>query len=88
MRRLRCWFRRHEWHSEYHHEDRRVVWECRRCGASKRTGDHIQPEIAAAAEPSAVGDQGGVDLLVLLGASSVVRLAPGHRLHRAAGGQR
>jgi hypothetical protein len=47
MRRLKCLLRRHDWLSEYNHEDQRTIWECRRCGASKLTGDHIHPDIAA-----------------------------------------
>jgi len=46
LRRLKCLFRRHDWRSEYHHEDRRTSWECRRCGAHKLTGA-IHPEAAA-----------------------------------------
>jgi hypothetical protein len=47
MRRWKCLFRRHQWRSEYNHEDRRTTWECRRCGASKLTGGYIHPEAAA-----------------------------------------
>jgi hypothetical protein len=38
-RRLRCLFRRHDWHSEYDHEHRRTTWTCQRCGVHKVTTD-------------------------------------------------
>jgi hypothetical protein len=37
MRRLKCWFRRHDWHTEYNHATERTTWECRRCGFRKVT---------------------------------------------------
>ena len=37
--RLKCLLRRHDWHSEYDHEQQRTRWTCQRCGALKRSFD-------------------------------------------------
>jgi hypothetical protein len=36
-----CLFRRHDWHSDYDHENRRTTWTCRRCGLRKVTVDDV-----------------------------------------------
>jgi hypothetical protein len=43
MRRLKCLFRRHDWHSSYDHERGRTEWKCSRCGAFKVTYSGINP---------------------------------------------
>jgi len=36
MRRFKCLFRRHDWHSTYDRETNDTTRECRRCGVIKR----------------------------------------------------
>jgi len=44
MRRHKCLFRHHDWHSTFDRETEMTWWTCRRCGATKR-GSGTDPAV-------------------------------------------
>ena len=58
LRRLRCVFRKHDWHSRYDHERKQTVWDCRRCGA-EREGDNPNQNVWTAHQGGSGGTGGG-----------------------------